>query len=127
MELRILFVGIGSIAKRHIKNLQKIANHEQIKISIDALRRQKVFDDIIEYNINNVYNDYSDIKTFYDIIFITNPTEYHISALKNVISLSDNFFIEKPIASFSQIDIAERIILPKNRYIMLRVLYVIIL
>lgn len=115
MELRILFVGIGSIAKRHIKNLQKIANHEQIKISIDALRRQKVFDDIIEYNINNVYNDYSDIKTFYDIIFITNPTEYHISALKNVISLSDNFFIEKPIASFSQIDIAERIILPKNK------------
>lgn len=104
-KLKVCFVGIGSIAKRHIKNLTRISFEDGINLSIDAVRRNgnKENDDI--YNlIENVFPSVEALTATYDAIFITNPTEYHLDTLQKVTPLGKNFFIEKPIVSLSQLN-----------------------
>ena len=102
-ELSVCFVGIGSIAKRHIRNLKKICAKRSITLKIDSLRHM-AHDDNDKYGFSHIYTDYSQIKTIYDIIFITNPTEYHLDALDNLTHFARNFFIEKPVCSVSQLN-----------------------
>ncbi len=103
-SLNVCFVGIGSIARRHIKNLRTICEKRNIELNVDAVRRCSEIDnkdkDLL---LRRVYTDYSAINTVYDVIFITNPTEYHIESLKRTMAWGKNFFIEKPAASIHQL------------------------
>lgn len=114
MKWRILFIGIGSIAKRHIKNLREICVENCIEITIDALRRNRKFVDIEECKISNIYTKFEELTGVYDVVFITNPTELHIDTLIKAMPYGKHFFIEKPISSINQIDIAEKIKLNPN-------------
>ena len=58
-KLKVCFVGIGSIAKRHIRNLKKICCNRNICLEIDAVRRKKVVDEETELGIRKVNTDYS--------------------------------------------------------------------
>lgn len=107
-ELKVCFVGIGSIAKRHIKNLKKICDARNIHLEIDAVRRRSMADEEAELGIRTVYTDSKSLDKEYDIVFITNPTEWHISALNDLKSCGKHFFVEKPLTSMAQIDAAER-------------------
>lgn len=104
-KIRVCFIGVGSIAKRHIKNLKKISFIDGIEIKIDVVSKSGVAN---TKNINNyidcTFNDVEELQTVYDAIFITNPTKYHICTLKKVTPYGKNFFIEKPIATISQIN-----------------------
>lgn len=102
-ELRICFVGIGSIARRHIRNIKKICEQDGINVIIDAVRRNGKQNEAIEDLLQNVYGDVSELSTVYEAVFITNPTELHVETLKRVTPYGKNFFIEKPIASIGQI------------------------
>jgi len=99
--MKICFIGIGSIAKRHISNLNEISEEVNIDLQIDAVRR--VQSEKIE-NINNIYYSFEDLPNDYDAIFITNPTEFHLSTLNAVNSKSTSFFIEKPLTSLQRIN-----------------------
>ena len=57
----------------------------------------------IESVITESYNSLSDLPEDYDIIFITNPTEYHLEVLKIVNNKAKHFFIEKPLTSKKQL------------------------
>ena len=111
-SLRVLFVGVGSIAKRHIRNLHIIANERGIELTIDAFRRS--IDSIRTEGIDNEFSDINSMYSDYDIIFITNPTEMHLSTLKRFHDKGKHFFIEKPVVSFSQIDEAKSFNLRKD-------------
>lgn len=104
-KLKVCFIGVGSIAKRHIKNLSAICQEDGIQLSIDAVRRsgKKDSDEIFE-KIDNIFNNISDLNSIYDIVFITNPTDLHIDTLKEVTAVAKNFFIEKPLTSLKGID-----------------------
>lgn len=109
-QLNVCFVGIGSIARRHIKNLQIICTKRGISLNIDAIRQKTSVikkDDTPMFG--KVYRDYEELDTEYDAIFITNPTEYHIESLKKIMKYGRNFFIEKPVSSVGQIRDAENI------------------
>lgn len=107
-ELRVCFVGLGSIAKRHIKNLVRICEEDGIIISIDALRRENMRgEDLVYKSIQNIYTSVEDMTQIYDAIFITNPTEYHMDVLTKITPYGKNFFIEKPVASLNQLEQAE--------------------
>ena len=114
-ELKVCFVGIGSIASRHIRNLKKICSEMKIKLIINAVSRngRRKSEPIFE-NIEKVYTEIKDIEIMYDIIFITNPTEYHVDTLKEIEKNGKNFFIEKPIVSLSKIEDAEKYIETKE-------------
>lgn len=104
LDLKICFIGIGSIAKRHISNIKNYLNTD-FDCQIDAYRSSNhpLSDDISKY-ISNEYYDYEDVPKDYDAIFITNPTKLHYETLKLFKDNSDNFFIEKPIVYSEDLD-----------------------
>lgn len=99
-KLNVCFVGVGSIAKRHIRNLHTICNERQIALTIDALRRAP---EAIA-GVDNVLCSVNDLSDNYDAVFITNPTEFHLESLIQLHDKSKHFFIEKPLVSLSQVD-----------------------
>lgn len=106
--LKVCFIGIGSIATRHIKNLYEVCSNRGIKLTIDALRR--TVSKPLENNlpINKIYLRSCELPADYDVIFLTNPTDMHMNALKEIHDKSKHFFIEKPIASLKTLKIANR-------------------
>ena len=99
VHFKICFIGIGSIARRHIRNIYKICKDQNIKVHIDALRRYNTFSD----GIQNVYTDVDDVPSDYDAVFITNPTGLHLESLTKKKKKTKFFFIEKPLVSLQQI------------------------
>lgn len=114
-ELNVCFVGIGSIAKRHINNLKKICIKRNIRLIIDALRRSACdHEERKEYGLHTVFTDYRELNRVYDIIFITNPTEYHLDTLQKLSPFGNRFFIEKPLCSVTQLDQVKELELKSN-------------
>lgn len=86
--MKVLFVGLGSIGKKHLQNLRSLGDFE-----IDALRTKEIND----LNLSKVYTSYNEVPNDYDIIFITNPTNLHYEAIEKLADKTKNMFIEKPI------------------------------
>ena len=106
INLKVLFVGIGSIAKRHIRNLSVVCRRQGIKLAVDAVRSgkgQPMPPDIAGI-VSNVYQSPVDVPSGYDITFITNPTRCHMDALEEYQHKAENFFIEKPLVDREQLD-----------------------
>lgn len=102
-QLKVCFVGVGSIAKRHIRNLHTLCDERNINLTIDAYRRSSGKID----GVDTVYCSLEDVPNHYDAIFITNPTDMHISSLKQFHEKGMNFFVEKPVVSLSHADEAK--------------------
>lgn len=93
--MKVCFVGLGSIGKRHLNNLRKIYREN---LQIDAVRSSKNrLDESILNMICNQYYSLDEIPNNYDVIFITNPTNLHYEVIKNAVYKAKNLFIEKPI------------------------------
>jgi predicted dehydrogenase len=88
--LKILIIGLGSIAKKHIESILKLYP----ETFFYALRSN-----INSTNYNNIENifDLNEAPKDIDFIIISNPTNLHASTIKNVIFLNKPLFIEKPI------------------------------
>ena len=92
--LRILIIGYGSIAKKHIKAINQVSKQSEIRL----LRHKKQS----ENNENN-------LREFYDInialewnpshIIICTPTSLHLNNIKTLISAKAKILIEKPIVN----------------------------
>ena len=95
--IKICFFGMGSIGKRHLKNLVKILNERKIEFEIDVVKRKKELDDEVKSHINSIYKIDEFVPNFYDIVFIVNDTSAHIETLNLMKNYSNNFFIEKPL------------------------------
>ena len=102
-KMKVCFVGIGSIAKRHIRNIKTFL--KEYDVTIDAYRSSKksLGKDIEEY-VDNQYFRYEDVPKDYDAIFITNPTKFHYDTLLQFKDNAENFFIEKPIVDIADMD-----------------------
>lgn len=103
---KVCFIGVGSIGKRHIWNLYKIFQKREENIQIDICRsgNGKPLEEHIESIVGQTYFDLEDLPNDYDVIFITNPTEYHLDVLQSVNDKAKNFFIEKPLTSIKQLE-----------------------
>ena len=106
-HLKVCFVGVGSIAKRHIRNLRLLCEERSIELQIDAVRRSGLADGI--EGITNVYSDVKQVPSDYDAIFITNPTELHLRTLVSFHEKGRHFFIEKPAVAVHQLEEAEKL------------------
>lgn len=109
-SLKVCFIGIGSIAGKHIKNLHEICDECKIDLTVDALRRpdSQKNDHKKAEGIEQVYTSVQDMPDDYDVIFITNPTDIHIQTLQQVHKKGKHFFIEKPIVSVARAGEAAR-------------------
>lgn len=116
-KMTVCFVGIGSIAKRHIRNLDEICRNSGIVCEIDICRSgngAQLEHDIIE-KIRNKYTCIEEVPGGYDAVFITNPTRYHVQTLQQFCNKADNFFIEKPIADLQDMEALDKLKLPQNK------------
>jgi len=106
--MKVCFVGIGSIAKRHIKNLRNIYAVKNETLQIDALRRTSGSSSN-GIDLDDIYTDNESLPKDYDIIFLTNPTEYHAEMLRVLHDNARHFFIEKPVASLNTMELLHSI------------------
>lgn len=103
--LKACFVGMGSIAKRHIANLYEVCSQRNLEPQIDVVRRSGgVEDPALTGYINRVYTDIADVPSDYDVVFITNPTDYHLDTLAVYHEKGKHFFIEKPLTSYRKLE-----------------------
>lgn len=111
-QLNVCFIGVGSIAKRHIRNLKAVCEQRGIKLHMDAFRHGVGKQSLVD-GIETVYHNIAQAPD-YDIIFITNPTELHLLSLNKFHDKGKHFFIEKPVVSQNQIEEAKHFCLKKD-------------
>jgi len=88
--VKVLIIGLGSIAIKHIEAIKKI-NQNAIIYALRSSNNANNFKDIIDlYSIKDVPNDI-------DFILISNPTSLHSKTILNVIDFNKPLFIEKPV------------------------------
>ena len=105
--MKALFVGLGSIGQRHLRNLIKLRPDIEL-LAVRSSRSAPVLS-----NTNQIINDVS-IQSQYgvlefdsldealnhnpDIVFVTNPTSMHIDVAIQAINSGAFVFMEKPIS-----------------------------
>lgn len=113
--MRVCFIGLGSIASRHIRNLKELY---QEQVAVDLLRSGcagtgEQRQDVISL-VDRIYYDVNELPKDYDVIFITNPTALHYKTLQTCHECGHNFFIEKPVFETGKEDI-EKLQLDVNK------------
>lgn len=88
--MKILIVGLGSIARKHIAALHEIGNFEiyALRSSTDATKIE---------NVTNAFSLNEIEKIKFDYIIISNPTSQHAPSIKALSCFKAPLFIEKPI------------------------------
>ena len=104
--LTALFIGLGSIGSRHLKNLHTICAERGITLAADALRsslNRPLRPGVAEL-LRTQFTALDDpaARGHYDLAFITNPTSLHAEALQSLRGRAGALFIEKPIFSADQ-------------------------
>ena len=95
--MEVLFVGLGSIGTRHLRNLFAVAKEKGVQVQADALRSSmRPLAEDVEGLLRAQYVSYDQLG-HYDAAFITNPTHLHAHTLAELAGRVDCFFIEKPI------------------------------
>ena len=104
--LTALFIGLGSIGSRHLKNLHTICAERGITLAADALRsslNRPLRPGVAELlRAQFTALDAPAARGHYDLAFITNPTSLHAEALQSLRGRAGALFIEKPIFSADQ-------------------------
>ncbi len=104
---KIAFVGLGSIATRHLKNVAAFLNNRGDAYSIDLYRSQKrPLPEELQSLVSEVYLYADEIpaERQYDLVFVTNPTSMHYETLEKFCKNTKSFFIEKPVFDSTSID-----------------------
>jgi len=108
--MKILFIGLGSIGKRHLKNVKQYLSENKIISQIHCLKSKKTTSLLKSSksmdDVDKILYSISDLDKDYDCIFITNPTHMHYDTLKNVIEKGRYFFLEKPAFDNYKYDIS---------------------
>lgn len=104
--LTALFIGLGSIGSRHLKNLHTICAERGITLAADALRSdpgrplRPGVAELLRAQFTAL--DAPAARGHYDLAFITNPTSLHAETLQSLRGRAGALFIEKPIFSADQ-------------------------
>lgn len=99
--MKVLIVGLGSIAKKHIDALKIF----KIDIKIYALRSNLYT--AIEEDVVNIY-DLDEVNVKFDFAIISNPTHLHYQFIKRLAKRGIPLFIEKPV--IHSLDNAEELV-----------------
>ena len=107
MNYKIAFVGLGSIATRHLKNVAAFLSNRGDTFSIDLYRSQmRPLPEELQSLVSEVYLYADEIPADrqYDVVFVTNPTSMHYETLEKFCKNTKSFFIEKPVFDSTSAD-----------------------
>lgn len=95
--MKALFVGLGSIGTRHLRNLSALCGAKGLPLEVTALRAttRPLAQDVAAL----VHRETAELAAddTFDLAFIANPTNLHAAALRTVQGRAGALFIEKPI------------------------------
>ena len=97
--MKFLFIGYGSIAKRHISNLIMLESElfsGGLQIELVTSKTFQEIELVHQSFVKMCFVNLDEVESWYDAIFITNITSLHFETLKRSQHLSDHFFLEKP-------------------------------
>lgn len=122
--MKVLFVGLGSIGQRHLRNLRQLKGD---KVDIRALRASHHTDYIQDgtaksgvllhelYQFSTVTDLDLALRDKPDIVFITNPTSLHMQVALKAAARGCHLFIEKPLShSDDDVDELARLVAAKG-------------
>lgn len=99
--MKIAFCGLGSISKRHIRNVCEILLNRNVDFEIDLYRHDLICvdDEDISRLVNAVYlnEELENSGVLYDVCFVTNPTAKHYDTIRCWLDHTKHMFIEKPV------------------------------
>lgn len=113
--MKFLFIGLGSIAGRHITNLKEICPDSHITVLRSGIGK-KVSSTICEI-IDCILINTCELEDWYDAVFITNPTSMHYDTLLRYQDKSNCFFIEKPVFQSGTENIRRFLVSDKTYYV----------
>lgn len=89
--MKILIIGLGSIAKKHIDAIRRTTDSAEI-FALRSSRHAPATEGII-----NLYS-YDDLQNiFFDFAIISSPTSSHLTAIQQLLNFEIPLFIEKPL------------------------------
>ena len=94
-DLKILIVGRGSVGNRHIQNLLRLGC---ARLSAYRTRREGPEPTAIDSGIRSYYDLEEALCQKPDVVFVTNPTAFHVPVALAAAEHDCNLFIEKPIS-----------------------------
>ena len=112
-ELKVCFIGYGSIAKRHISNLRRLFSKKKQTLIIDVLRHNKSIDK--DKDVDNFFYKQLKKDSFYDLIFITNSTSLHYETIKKYHNNAQMLFVEKPLVCYNDINKIKKLNINSNK------------
>lgn len=89
--MKVLIIGLGSIAFKHIKVLREIS--ENVKIFAYRSSRSS----IVYEGITNIYEWNETALHNFDFGMICSPSSFHLEHIKQIIKLKIPIFVEKPL------------------------------
>lgn len=111
--MKIIFLGLGSIGKRHLNILKKLYTEIEIIAFRNSQNSEKISEVKDYYDLDNALSENPDIA------FITNPTSLHIKSAIKCAQAGCHLFLEKPLSHNTE-NIEELIkIIDKNNLITL--------
>ncbi len=98
-KVKVCFIGLGSIGRRHVKNLARVAAERGVEVEIDAFRHApSTLPADVATLVRRQILDASDVRG-YDWIFVCNPSQNHYHTLLDMKDSASWFFVEKPVFS----------------------------
>lgn len=105
---KLAFVGLGSIATRHIKNVYTYLLSQGETFTVDLYRSSwgRPMEDELQVLVSNtyLYADAIPAERVYDVVFVTNPTSMHYETVEKFAAHTKSFFIEKPVFDSTIVD-----------------------
>ena len=89
--MKILIIGLGSIAKKHLKALKQIGLYIEVYALRSSINSDEVEGVVDVYNLNQIL----DLKI--DFAIISTPTHLHYENIVNLSNARIPLFIEKPV------------------------------
>lgn len=108
--MRALFVGLGSIGTRHLRNLTALCEQKGIELECWAWRsgKRELAEDVKAL----LTGEFCELPKdeHWDLAFITNPTHLHAQALGWLKGKVHSFFIEKPIFDSTEYPLSDLVL-----------------
>lgn len=107
-KYKIAFVGLGSIATRHLKNVHTYLASRGDSCEVDLYRSSlgRLLTDGVQPLVSNIYLYANELpaERQYDVVFVTNPTSMHYETVERFAVYTKSFFIEKPVFDNTSVD-----------------------
>lgn len=116
--MKVCFVGSGSIGRRHMLNLYSLCVKRQEHLIIHVLRNcvgKNLSPDLAAIVDKELFS-VTEMDSFYDALFICNPTYKHYTTITELQNRSHYFFVEKPVFERSDYRIEDLRLPKENQY-----------